>query len=94
MENVALIKRVFIRLVERRSVRFLEQRINITFSVKLQKNASDPCAMFSEAHGGEDIKSQVFLGGINGSKKARMSMSQMKTMFVTFFDIMGIVCSL
>jgi len=30
--------------------RFLEQRINIRFFVKLDKNASDICAMFSEAY--------------------------------------------
>jgi len=36
-------------------------------------------------------KSQVFLSGINGSKRAHMSKSQMITMLITFFDIKGIV---
>jgi hypothetical protein len=36
-------------------------------------------------------KSQMFLSGINGSKRVRMSKSQMKTMLVTFFDIKAIV---
>jgi hypothetical protein len=30
----------------------LEQRINIHFCVKPGKNASDPCAMLSDAYGG------------------------------------------
>jgi hypothetical protein len=33
----------------------------------------------------------VFLSGINGSKRAHMSKSQMITMLITFFDIKGIV---
>jgi hypothetical protein len=59
---------------------FLEQRTNITFCVKLGKNASDTCAMLSEAYGGEAMKS-----------RARMSKSQMKTTFITFFHIKGTV---
>jgi len=44
------------------SDRFLEQRINIKFCVKLQKNASDTCAMLSEAYGGDAMrKSNVFV---------------------------------
>jgi hypothetical protein len=35
---------------------FLQWQINITFWVKLRKNASDTCAMFSEAYGGEAMK--------------------------------------
>jgi hypothetical protein len=38
------------------SDRFLEQRTNIKFCVKLGKNASDTCAMLSEAYGGEAMK--------------------------------------
>jgi hypothetical protein len=34
-------------------------------------------------------KCHVFLSGINDSKTARMSKSQMKKMFITFFDIKG-----
>jgi hypothetical protein len=55
-EVVALIRRVFLSLVGKMSVRFLEQRINIKFCVKLGKNASDTCAMLSEAYGGEAMK--------------------------------------
>jgi len=56
VEAVAQIKRVFLRVVAKMSDRFLEQRINIKFCVKLEKNASDPCAMLSEAYGGEAVK--------------------------------------
>jgi hypothetical protein len=38
------------------SDRFLEQRIDIKFCVKLGKNASDTCAMLSDAYGGEAMK--------------------------------------
>jgi hypothetical protein len=40
--------------------RFLEQRINIKFRVKLGNNASDICVMLSEAYGGEAIKVNCF----------------------------------
>jgi hypothetical protein len=40
---------VFIRLVAKMSDRFLEQRINIKFCVKL--DASDTCSLLSEAYG-------------------------------------------
>jgi len=43
------------------SDRFLEQRINTTFSVKLEANASDICAILSEAYGCEAMRnSSVF----------------------------------
>jgi hypothetical protein len=71
--------------------RFLEQQINIRFCVKLGKNASDTCAVLSEANGGKLRKSQVFLSGINSSKRACMSKSHVKTVFLTFFDIKGII---
>jgi hypothetical protein len=35
---------------------FLEQQINIKFCVKLVKNASNICAVVSEAYGGEAMK--------------------------------------
>jgi hypothetical protein len=35
---------------------FLEQQINIKLCVELRKNASDTCAMLSEAYGGEAMK--------------------------------------
>jgi hypothetical protein len=61
MEVVALIRRVFLRLVEKMSDRFLEQRLNIKFGVKLGKNANDTCTVLAEAYGGEVMKkSNVF----------------------------------
>jgi hypothetical protein len=43
------------------SDRFLEQRVNVKFPVKLENNASDTCAMLSEVYGGEAMKeSSVF----------------------------------
>jgi hypothetical protein len=71
--------------------RTLEQQINIKFSVTLGKNASDTCVMLSEAYGEEAMKSQVFLSGINGTKLAGVSKSQMKTILITSFKIKGIV---
>jgi uncharacterized metal-binding protein len=56
VEAVAQIKRVFLRVVAKKSDRFLEQRINIKFCVKLEKNASDTCEMLSEAYRGEAMK--------------------------------------
>jgi hypothetical protein len=38
------------------SDRFLEQEIVVKFYMKLGKNASDACAMLSEAYGGEVVK--------------------------------------
>jgi hypothetical protein len=49
---VALIRRVFLRLVVKMSDWFLEQRINIKFCVK----ECDTCALLSEAYGGETMK--------------------------------------
>jgi hypothetical protein len=41
--------------------RFLEQRINFTFCVKLGKNANDTCAVLSEAYGRDAMKkSSIF----------------------------------
>jgi hypothetical protein len=48
---------------------FLEQQINIKFCVKLEKNANDTCAVLSEAYGGEAMKSQLLLNGMNGSER-------------------------
>jgi hypothetical protein len=56
---------VFLCLVAQMSDRFLEQRINIKFSVKFGKNASDTCAMLSAAYEGEDMKNSI-LSGIHG----------------------------
>jgi hypothetical protein len=46
-----LIRCVFLCPITKMSDQFLEQRSNIKFSVKLGKNASDTCAMLSEAYG-------------------------------------------
>jgi hypothetical protein len=66
----------------------------ITNSVILGKNTSDTCAVLSEAYGGGAMKSQVFLSDINASKMVarmwKMMKPQMKTLFITFFDISGI----
>jgi hypothetical protein len=35
-------------------------------------------------------RSSVYMSGINGSKRVRMSQSQMNTMLIAFFDIKGI----
>jgi hypothetical protein len=52
---------VFLRLAVEMSDRFLEQRINIKFCVKLEKNASYTYAKLSEAYGGEFLEtSHVF----------------------------------
>jgi hypothetical protein len=47
--------------------------------------------MLFEAFGGEFMKTQVSLGGINGSKRAHVSRKQMKKMLITLFDIKGTV---
>jgi hypothetical protein len=52
---------MFLRPVAEMSNRFLEQRINIKFRVKLRNNASDACAMLSEAYEGEAMKESIFL---------------------------------
>jgi hypothetical protein len=52
---------VFLRLVAEMRDRFLEQRINIKFCVKIGKDANDTCAMLSERYRGEAMKkSSVF----------------------------------
>jgi len=52
---------VFLSLVAKMINRFLEQRISIKFRVKLGNNASDTCAMLSEAYDEKLWKSQMFL---------------------------------
>jgi hypothetical protein len=63
----------FVRLVTKMTGRFLEQRNNVKFCVKLGNTASHICVMLSEACGEEAMKSQVFFNVINGSNRARMS---------------------
>jgi len=55
--------------------------------VKLGKNASDTCVVLSEAYGGEALKSQVFLSGINSAKRVSRMWKMMKTLLITFFNI-------
>jgi hypothetical protein len=58
---------VFLGLIAKMSDHFLEQQVKIKFFVKLGENASDSCAVLSEAYRGEAMKkSVVFLNGING----------------------------
>jgi len=72
------------------SDRFLEQRVNIKFCVKLGKNTSDTCAVLSEAYGGEAIKN-LFLSVIIGSDRVTRTWKMIKTMHITFSSIKGIV---
>jgi hypothetical protein len=82
---------VFLRLVAKKmSDRFLEQKTNINFCLKLRKNASDTCSMLFEAYGGEAMKKSMYLSCINGSYRARMSKSQMMIKIITFLNIKGI----
>jgi hypothetical protein len=78
MEVVALIRRVFLHLIPKISDRFLEQRNNHQFCVKLGKSSSDTCAMLSDAHGGEAVKNSVFLSVMNGSKTVARTWKIMK----------------
>jgi hypothetical protein len=43
------------------SDRVLEQGIDIEFCMKLGNNASDTCAMLSEAYGGEAVKVSIVI---------------------------------
>jgi len=54
VEVVALIRCVFLRLVAKMSDRFLEQRINISFWVTLEKMHTS--SILSKAYGGEAMK--------------------------------------
>jgi hypothetical protein len=76
---VSLKRRISLRLHAEMRDRFLEQRINVKFYVKLGKYASDACAMLSDAYGGEAVKSQVALSGLNVSKVMMMMMMMMMT---------------
>jgi hypothetical protein len=59
--------------------------------VKLGKNTSDTCAVFSEAYGGEDTKKSRVSEWHNRFKVGHMSISQTKTLLIIFFNIKGIV---
>jgi hypothetical protein len=71
MEVVALIRRVSTSRLKMGD-QFLEQRINIKFCEKLGKNASDTCAVFSEAYGRQTVKKIKWFDCISGSKTARV----------------------
>jgi isochorismate hydrolase len=60
MGDVAMIRRVFLCIVAKMRDRFLEQRINIKFCVKLRSNASDTRTVLSDAYGGEAMKKLSF----------------------------------
>jgi hypothetical protein len=92
VEVVALIRRVFLHLIAKMNYWFLEQQINIKFCVKLGKNASDTCTILSPRLMGEKLwRIQLFLSGINGSKRACMPKSKIMTMLITFFNIKAVV---
>jgi hypothetical protein len=52
VEVVTLIRRVFLHLIAKMSDQLLEQQIDIIVCVKLGRNASDTCAVLSEAYRG------------------------------------------
>jgi hypothetical protein len=54
----------------------LEQQINFKFCLKLGTNTNDTRAVHPKSYGKEAMRSQMILGGINGSKTARMLKSQ------------------
>jgi hypothetical protein len=47
-----------------------------------KKNTSNTCAVFSEAYGGEAMKSNAFLSGINGSKRVTRTWNMMEEVVV------------
>jgi hypothetical protein len=59
--------------------------------VTLGKNESYIFAMLAEAYRGEDMKKSNVFEFHKRSKRARISMSHMNTMLITFFDIKDIV---
>jgi hypothetical protein len=73
---------VFLRLVAKMSGRFLEQRINIKFYVKLGENATDTCAMLSEAYGGEALTKSCVLERPKRFKRVASTWKMMKEVVV------------
>jgi len=53
--------------------------------VKLGKTESDTCTILSEAYGGEAMKSQVFLSGINDSESMNVEITNEGNVH-NFFD--------
>jgi hypothetical protein len=50
---------MFLQLIANLNDQILEQQINIKFCVKLGNNASDTCAVLSEAYGEEAMKTST-----------------------------------
>jgi hypothetical protein len=76
------------------SDRFLEQRINIKFCVKLGKNASDICAVLSEAFRGEAMKKSGASEWHKGFKECGENVEDDdESVFITFFRYQ-VYCSL
>jgi len=90
VEDVALRRRVCLRLVTRMSYWYLQHPIKVKFCVKLRENASDTCAVLSEAHG-EKVWKVKYFNGINGSNRIHISKSRMKIVLITFFEFNGAV---
>jgi hypothetical protein len=83
MEVVALIRRVCLYVSEQQeSDRFIEQRINTKFYVKVVNNASDTCAVLSEAYGGEAMRKASVMSGINCTKRVARTWKMMKEVVV------------
>jgi len=91
VEVVTLIKTCEFLLPVARISHRLEQRINVKFCVKLGRNASDSCAMISEAYGGEAVESVDCFECHKRFSECLVSKLQMKTVLITLFDIKGIV---
>jgi hypothetical protein len=72
MEAVALIRLVFLHLIAKMSNQFLEQWINITFCMQLEKNTSDTCANALQDLWGRSYEKVKCFGVpyINDSKRA------------------------
>jgi hypothetical protein len=82
---------VFLRLVAKMSDRILEQGINIKFCVKLEKNASDTCAMLSEAYGENVMKKASVFDWHKRFIEDLEIVEDDEKFLTTFFDIKSIV---
>jgi hypothetical protein len=73
------------------SDRYLEQRINIRFCVKLGKNATDIFVVLFEAYGGEAIEKLSVFDWHKRFKVGSHFGITNETVLITFFNIKGIV---
>jgi hypothetical protein len=64
---------VFLRLLTKKNDRFLEQRMNIKFYVKLRRNESHACPILSEAYGGEAMINSSVVERHKRPKNSRIS---------------------